>query len=57
MTPEHEYALMLQSVTQNVGFKVIIQNTLRRGNVNEHVECMKVDLSGSVQSPALKRWG
>ena len=39
---------MLQSITQNLGFKLIFWNTLHKGNFNEHVEGMKLDLSGSV---------
>jgi hypothetical protein len=39
---------MLQSITQKLGFKLILWNTLHKGNFNEHVEGMKLDLSGSV---------
>jgi hypothetical protein len=39
---------MLQSITQNLGFKLIFWNTLHKGNLNEHAEGTKLDLSGSV---------
>ena len=34
--------------TQNLGFKLIFWDTLCKGNLNEHADGMKLDLSGSV---------